>query len=94
MKISRLEANKMARHVITRHYIDTALVSVSCSASEVHIKGWLRKSDGQEFTLYQMRNFVRDLTETLTGYYLLTDLENWVLSPESLLPLVEIPADD
>ncbi len=80
MKLSRLEANKVVRRVLNRHYVDLGELNFSCSASEVRFLGYVRKISGYELSYRQMDHLIRDLSDGLPGYQLKGETTNWNFS--------------
>lgn len=76
-KLTRMEANKEVRRVLTRHSVDLSYTQYSVAGMDVRITGWLCKIDTTEFSTIQIENLVNEFQRKLPGYSISGDLENW-----------------
>ena len=83
-KLTRMEANKEVRRVLTRHSVDLSYTQYSVAGMDVRITGWLCKIDTTDFNTIQIENLVNEFQRRLPGYSISGDLENWSFTTEHI----------
>lgn len=81
-KLSRLEANKEARRVLTRNGVDLSYAQYSVSGREIRLTGWLCHQDSSNFSSHQVELIVQDCIRALPGYLIAGDFDNWRFSSD------------
>lgn len=76
-KLSRMEANKEVRRVLTRHYVDMSYCQYSVAGLDIRITGWLCKIDSSEFSSVNIESMIQEFQRRLPGYCISGDLDNW-----------------
>jgi hypothetical protein len=79
-KLSRMEANKEARRVLSRHRVDLSYCMYSCSGNEVRLTGELIKSDGGDFSATMIEGMIQEFCRKLPGFAIVGELDNWSFS--------------
>ena len=79
-KLSRMEANKEVRRILTRHLVDLSLAQYSVSGLEIRITGWLVKNDTSEFNAQGIENLIEEFQRRLPNYFISGDMDNWKFS--------------
>ncbi len=81
---SRFEINKEIRHVLARHGVDPSLITFQTYGYEVSLQGILWHNDNSDFNGAQVEALIQDFNNTLPGYEIRGDTENWVFNNQSL----------
>ena len=83
-KLSRMESNKEARRILTRHCVDLAYCQYSCYGSEVRLTGWLCKIDGSDFSAPQIEAIVHEFHRYLPSCMIFGEFDNWNFNSERI----------
>jgi hypothetical protein len=83
-KLSRMESNKEARRILTRHCVDLAYCQYSCYGSEVRLTGWLCKIDGSEFNAPQIESIIHEFHRFLPTCMIFGEFDNWNFNSERI----------
>lgn len=83
-KLTRMEANKETRRILSRHQVDLAYCQYSCVGMEVKLTGWLCKTDTSDFNGPQIESMIHDFHRHLNGYNIDGDFENWNFNSERI----------
>jgi hypothetical protein len=81
-KLTRMEANKEVRRVLTRHAVDLGYTQYSVAGHDVRLTGWLVKIDTTDFNIHQVELIVQEFQRRLPGYFISGDLDNWNFTTE------------
>lgn len=76
-KMTRMESSKECRRVLNRHGVDLSYCQYTCTGMEVRLQGWLCKVDSSDFTAQLIEEMLRDFSQTLNGFSVFGDFENW-----------------
>lgn len=86
-KLSRLEANKEARRVLTKNGVNLSYAQYSVSGREIRLTGWLCHHDSSNFTAHEIELIVQECMRVLPGFMIAGDFENWKFSSEHITQL-------
>lgn len=81
-KLTRMEANKEVRRVLTRHAVDLSYTQYSVAGYDVRLTGWLVKIDTTEFNVHQVEMMIQEFQRRLPGYFISGGLDNWNFTTE------------
>lgn len=84
-----MESNKEARRVLNRSGVDLTYCQFSCVGSEIHLMGWLCKHDGSEFNSAQIQAMIYDFQNSLKGFNINGNFDNWQFTSDSITPLAQ-----
>lgn len=76
-KLSRMEANKEVRRVLSRHATDFAYAYFSVTGLEIRLTGWLVKNDNTDFNAPQIESMLQEFKRYLPAYTVAGDFDNW-----------------
>jgi hypothetical protein len=83
-KLSRMEANKEVRRVLSRHYVDLSYCQYSVAGLEIRITGWLCKIDSSDFSASHIEGIVHEFQRRLPGYYVAGETDNWCFNTDHI----------
>lgn len=83
-KMTRMESSKECRRVLNRHGVDLGYCQYTCTGYEVRLHGWLCKTDHSDYTAQQIEEMLRDFNQTLNGFSVYGELENWAFNSERI----------
>jgi hypothetical protein len=83
-KLTRMEANKEVRRVLTRHSVDLSYSQYSVAGKDVRLTGWLCKIDTSDFNAVQVENLVQEFQRKLPGYSISGDMDNWSFTSDHI----------
>lgn len=86
-KLSRLEANKEARRVLSRNGVNLSYAQYSVSGREIRLTGWLCHQDNSNFNAHEIEMIVQELLRVLPGFLIAGDFENWKFSSDYITQL-------
>lgn len=86
-KLSRLEANKEARRVLSKNGVNLSYAQYSVSGREIRLTGWLCHQDYSNFNAHEIEMIVQDLIRVLPGFIIAGDFENWKFSSDYITQL-------
>lgn len=83
-KMTRMECSKEARRVLNRNGVDLGYCQYSCTGYEIRLTGWLCKHDGSDFQPQQIEAMIGDFKQTLAGFTVFGELDNWQFSSDQI----------
>lgn len=86
-KLSRLEANKEARRVLTKNGVNLSYAQYSVSGREIRLTGWLCHQDNSNFNAHEIEVIVQEFMRVLPGFLIAGDFENWKFSSDFITQL-------
>lgn len=88
-KLSRMEANKIVRRVLSRHTVDLSQTQYSVSGKDIRLTGHLCKTDGSHMAANHIETMVQEFMRYLPGFYITGDFDNWSFTSDHITYLGE-----
>lgn len=88
-KMSRMECSKECRRALNRHGVDLTNCQYIVAGYEVRLNGWLCHVDTTDFTAQQIEEMLKDFRQTLPGFSVYGDMENWRFNSETIMYLAD-----
>jgi hypothetical protein len=82
--LSRIEASKEVRRVLTRQYADLSYCQYSIAGLEVRLTGWPYKFDNSDYNNLQVERMIQEFQQLLPGLSVTGDFDNWNFSIEHI----------
>ena len=83
-KLSRMEANKIVRRVLSRHTVDLSQTQYSVSGKDIRLTGFLCKTDGSHMPANHIETMIQEFMRYLPGFYITGDFSNWSFTSDHI----------